>query len=370
MNEDVLRALKNKDNINKAKENLKKREKRAEEKRKAEIKEEKERQKRYENYIIKAKNNSPKIVNIIIKDFVDEYMKMDGRYRSTLDSDFEIFNRYNLDWYNYRSNNEEKIEKPYIHGEAYRCYESYNEKQEDDTKTVYYFLTNIEDSYYEYSWEPVIFDIEKMKSYNIFSDIILEDKKLRITAKYSAIRELIKKAGNKELEDVFDKSLLDFLKSANETIKDEEAKIKDLKETLIINTRILYKEIYENLKTEMAKRGIKDEYVISIKTFNFRVSNFPEIELYLKHMAEEDEEIEYCTIKIDNKTISLLIEIEALKKMLEQDREYGYLGIENDQFLKITFDGKAFDSFLASLEDNEPAEEIDKGQAMTLHRKD
>ena len=66
-----------------------------------------------------------------------------------------------------------------------------------------------------------------------------------------------------------------------------------------------------------------------------------------------------------------MIELEALKKMLEQDKEYGYLGIKNDQFLKITFDGKAFDSFLASLEEEpEPVEEIDKGQAMTLHRKD
>jgi len=87
-------------------------------------------------------------------------------------------------------------------------------------------------------------------------------------------------------------------------------------------------------------------------------------------MAEEDEEIEYCAIKIDNKTKYLLIELEALKKMLEQDKEYGYLEIKNDQFLKIAFDGKVFDSFIASLEDNEPAEEIDKGQAITLHRKD
>jgi len=266
MNEDVITFLKSKNNINKAKENLEKRIKKEdavkenlktrikkeEEEKIAAEKEEQERKKRYENYIIEAKNNNQIIINTIIKELVEEYMEMANRYNNTINDDYEISIEYNLDWLEQYCHKIEKYHKyPYIYGEAYRCYESYNEKQEDDTKTVYYFLTNIEDSYYEYSWEPVIFDIEKMKSYNLFSDIILEDKKLRITAKYSAIRELIKKAGNKELEDVFDKDLLDFLKKANETIKDEEAKIKNLKEKLIINTRILYKEIYENLKKEM-----------------------------------------------------------------------------------------------------------------------
>lgn len=381
MNEDVLKALKNKDNINKAKENLKKRikkedavkenlekkiKKEEEEKIEAE-KEEQERKKRYENYIIEAKNNNQIIINTIIKELVEKYMEMTNRYNNTINDDYDISIEYNLDWLEQYCHKIEKHHKyPYVYGDNYRCYESYNKREEDETKKAYYFLINIEDSYYEYSWEPVIFDIEKIKSFNLFSNFKLGKENLNVSAKYSTIKELISKAANEELEGIYDQELINYLKEVDQRIKYEKSIVESFSKHINTNTEIIYHYIYKRLIQNISNNETKRKYTISLRdTILSNSKDYEKLLIYIKQSDPKYNDIAYCLYRdyMNNERKYLLISKSLLRSMLEQDKEYGYLNMEYKTNLNIKFDGIVFASKIAEMQE-------EKGQSLKLQIKD
>ena len=326
-------------------------------------------QKNYENTIQLAKNNGHYIIKLIIKDLVEKYLEVGNRYSDNLDSNLEISSLYFLNVGSYTQIKDCKY--PYHQREIDEARSKYNNQEQDESKKMHYFFLNynrIDMDYYKFScgWEPVIFDIEKIKSFNLFSNFKLGKENLDVSAKYSTIKELISKAANEELEGIYDQELINYLKEVDQRIKYEKSIVESFSKHINTNTEIIYHYIYKRLIQNISNNETKRKHTISLRNIILNDSkDYEKILIYIKQSDPKYNDIVYCLYRdyMNNERKYLLISKSLLRSMLEQDKEYGYLNMEYKTNLNIKFDGIVFASKIAEMQE-------EKDQSLKLQIKD
>ena len=359
MNEDVLTFLKSKDVKEKAQRKVNKRKGQEEKERRAKQKVEEEKIS-YEETIAQARENYKTVLKIIIKDILDSYFKSYHKYSKDMKKAEAIEKSYNL-------GTSQKGSNYHFDFVSLDYYKKYNDSVNGDKyRKIHYFQIEKDKKDKIIKKIPVILDLEKMNNPKIFSYINIEDNQLKVKVELSIILGLLTLVDSEGLYNIYDASIVDVIKEANEKIKEEHEKILNFKNRINRNTLEIYKYIYKILVEKIDILKPVDEYKVILKT-NTRYSEEDEkiVELYYMQAANRNEKILCCEINNNGSLNKILIEKELLKNTLEQDTQFGFIDfIENEQKLVIIFDSKTIESILAN------PEEIDKGQAITLHRKD
>ena len=332
MNQEIAKMLETENVREMAKDKINKRKEREEKK-------QEDLRKKYEGTIEASQNNLDDVLFYIISDIMEIYTEKYHQF-DFVDEKRSIKKSYFLSEIKGKNNISDLAD------EIYELFKLYNEKIKDEYKKMYYFLHYEGDNETKLLKIPVVFDIQKMYSLGLFSDIYLRQGILRINADGIDLDRITFNAYRGELDGKYDERIVALLKKAYQINREKDLKCKAFDDYIKKNTIIIYKDIYNNLLKELSKKVYKDKYEVTIQTKEITDPELEElIELYRWSIYTSG--VVNCVYQGDYQKTEILISTGNLNRMLKEDKKYGYLGIKFEDGLKVEFDSSILEHYLA-----------------------